>query len=185
MSEPFVGEIKMWAMDWAPKGWALCNGATLPVNQNAALFSLIGTQFGGNGTTTFGLPDLRGRTPIGTNPAGRGGLSAYGQGASGGVEGVTLSAIQVPPHMHLVSADVGSATLLPPTNGIFDTVSATSATDFSTYVPASAATSATVNVALAPTTVGIAGGGGAHSNMQPFAVVNFTICMSGLYPSRP
>src|SRR3954469_3880608 len=108
MSEPFLSEIKIASFNFPPKGWALCNGQFLPINQNQALFSLLGTTYGGNGQTTFALPDLRGRVPLsqGQGP----GLSSYSLGEQGGVENVTLISQQMPQHNHLVNATMATAT---------------------------------------------------------------------------
>lgn len=182
MSDPFVGEIKMWSFPWAPSGWAFCDGANLPVSQNAALYSLIGNMFGGTPSQNFNLPDLRGRTPLGTGSGGS--VGTYNTGNSGGAEAVALTAATVPPHTHSVIGYSTAGTVQPPTgNMLANVVSATSgsATNFSTFLPGG---SWTGNAALNAGTVDNAGSGTAHNNMQPFGVTNFTICKTGTYPSR-
>lgn len=183
MSDPFLGEIKMWAFNWAPNGWALCDGATMQVQQNQALFALLGTSFGGNGTTTFLMPDLRGRTPIGV------GLLAsesrtYAVGNNGGAETVGVTAATTPAHTHDVQGYPVAGTVVPPTgNNIANIVSATtpSTTNFASYLPQANWSS---QVQLATDSVSVAGASAPHPNMQPFTVVNFTICTVGSFPPR-
>jgi microcystin-dependent protein len=178
MSEPFVGEIRMVGFNFAARGWMLCNGQLLPIAQNAALFSLLGTTYGGNGTTTFALPDLRGRAPVhqGQGP----GLSNYVMGQSAGVETVTLISTQMPIHTHLVNASsvIGESTA--PTSNILAVVGDPNAgTTFSAYSPP-----ATANTTLSPTALGTAGGNQPHENLQPYLCVNFMIATQGIFPSR-
>ena len=170
--DPFLGEIRMFAGNFAPNGWAMCDGALLPVNQNAALFSLLGTAFGGNGQTTFGLPDLRSRVAV---HAGQGtGLSPYTLGEKGGSENVTLLANQMPPHTHPQAASNSTQ------SGQADPSGAVCGTDGSAAIY-----SATPNVVMSPLAIGAAGGGQPHANLQPFLCVNFIIATQGMYPSRP
>jgi microcystin-dependent protein len=171
MSEPFVGEIRMFGGNFAPQGWALCDGQLLPVSQNDALFSLLGTIYGGDGRTTFGLPDLRGRIPI---HAGQGpGLGPYPLGAKGGAEAVTVTANQLPLHSHPVQASPALATLGNPGGAV---LAETRSDDlYLDDVPA---------VDMAPTSVGAAGGSQPHTNLQPFLCVTFVIALFGIYPSR-
>lgn len=168
MADPFVGEIKMFSFNWVPRGWALCNGAQLAIQQNAALYSLIGIQFGGNGSTTFNLPDLRGRTPVCSG-------NQYMTGNALGVEAVTLDVNTMPPHTHAVygssaAANKGVAV------GANDLLAVTTQ---SIYSPGSGG-----SVAMNPATVSSAGGGQGHNNMQPSLVTNFCIALTGTYPMR-
>lgn len=170
--EPFLGEIKMFAGNFAPRGWALCNGQLLPINQNSALFSLLGTTYGGDGETTFGLPDLRGRVPV---HAGQGpGLSNYAQGQKGGQETVTLTVPNLPPHNHTINANntIGNSNdptgKLPAQTGLFDN-------EYSTQ-PA--------NAQLSGSAVNNTGSGTAIEIRQPYNTVNFIIALVGIYPSR-
>lgn len=186
MSDPFLGEIKMWAFNWAPKGWLLCNGAELPVKQNEALFSLLGDQFGGDRKTKFNLPDLRGRTPVGAGRLAPDG-TIYVQGNIGGAETVALSQSTVPPHMHTVNAYDTPGTATFPANGNFATaVPSVPATPqaFNIYLPSDSISFPGAQT-LASDTVSGTGGSMGHENMQPFAVVNFCICTLGNYPPRP
>jgi microcystin-dependent protein len=164
MSEPFIGEIRMTSWGFAAKGWALCNGQTLPINQNQALFSLLGTMYGGNGTTTFNLPDLRGRVPIsfGQNP----------QGASGGEEAHTLISSEMPMHTHSVYGSSGAANQGSPQDAFW--AGQTGQSPFAS----------SANVGLWPGAIGPAGGSQPHENMAPFLTISFMIALVGIYPSR-
>ncbi len=171
MSEPFVGEIRMFAGNFAPRGWAFCDGQLLAVSQNDALFSLLGTIYGGDGRTTFGLPDLRGRVPIhaGTGP----GLSPRRLGAKAGAENVTLTTNQLPSHTH-------------PVQGTSDPADST---DPATRLPAQATTinlfaSSAPTVNFASQAVPNVGGSRSHTNLMPFLCINFIIALFGIYPSR-
>ena len=170
MSQPFIGEIRMFAGNFAPRNWALCDGQLLPISQNEALFSLLGTIYGGDGRTTFGLPDMRGRVPV---HAGNGsGLSSRPLGQKSGSENVSLTSNQLPPHTHSMPAYSGSADKKEPSGN----------------VPAKADdgeqnySSTTPDANLKPTEN--AGGGQSHANVQPFQCVNFIIALYGTYPSR-
>jgi microcystin-dependent protein len=171
----YLGEIKMFAGNFAPTGWAFCDGSLLQISQNTALFSLLGTTYGGNGTSTFALPDLRGRVPV---DAGTGtGLTVRAVGDTGGVETVTLSIAQMPSHAHAVTASVDStvATSDSPQKAL----PARNASATPTY-------GKTVNAALAPgaVVVAMAGGSQPHQNMPPYACVNFIIALQGIFPAR-
>lgn len=172
MSEPFVGEIRMFAGNFAPRGWAFCDGQLLAVSQNDALFSLLGTIYGGDGRTTFGLPDLRGRIPIhaGTGP----GLSPRRLGAKLGSEKVTLTVNQLPSHTHVIQASNDVANELTPAD---------------TRTPAQAGTadlyqSAAPVVNMSTAAVSTLGGSRSHTNLMPFLCINFIIALFGIYPSR-
>ena len=178
--DPFLGEVRIFPWSWAPNGWALCNGASLPIQQNAALNALLGQTFGGNGSTTFNLPDLRGRTPVHLG-VGQDGLS-YNNGQAGGAETVTLTVANMPQHNHAVNAlggtkgNAGAATsALPATVGI-----GSGGTTINIYSVATAAST----VQLTADTFSTEGGSTAHNNLQPFMVMNFCIATLGLFPPR-
>jgi len=171
MSEPLVGEIRMFGFGFAPQGWALCNGQLLPINQNQALFSLLGTTYGGDGKTTFALPDLRSRVPVGQ---GQGpGLSSYTEGQAGGAETVTLAAAQMPGHTHPVKASSSAADSDQPQGRAL----ARSASHIYTAKPD---TSTVMNADM----LGDTGGSQPHDNIQPYLAVNFCIALAGIFPSR-
>ena len=175
--DSFLGEIRMFSGSFAPSGWALCSGQLLPIMQNQALYAVIGNTYGGNSTTTFALPDFRGRVPI---HQGQGvGLSTYVLGQSGGTETVTLTAAQMPAHNHSVTADQSSSdTTLSNPRGSW--LGATGATNI--YSPINPpANPAMMN----PGMIGVAGAGQAHPNMQPFLVVTFIIALIGVFPTHP
>ncbi|MEM0989037.1 MAG: tail fiber protein [Pseudomonadota bacterium] len=175
MSEPFVGEIRMFGGNFAPRGWAMCDGQLLAVSQNDALFSLLGTIYGGDGRSTFGLPDMRGRLPIhaGTGP----GLSPRRLGAKGGSETVTVTPDELPPHTHAFQADgsVGSSA-----SAQGNTVAAVTAGN--PYFQVSAQVPPLTSMASSSVTA--VGGSRAHTNLMPFMCVNFIIALVGIYPSR-
>ena len=171
MSEPFVGEIRMFAGNFAPRGWAFCDGQLLAVSQNDALFSLLGTIYGGDGRTTFGLPDVRGRLPIhaGTGP----GLSNRTLGAKGGQESVTVTVNQLPAHSHQAKASGDVANELGP---VSDNVLANTAAPI--YVAGGG--SATMGSGA----IGNTGGSRNHTNLMPYLCIHFIIALFGIYPSR-
>ncbi|KAA0256357.1 phage tail protein [Acidobacteria bacterium ACD] len=165
MAEPFLSEIRIMAFDFPPKGWALCNGQLLPINQNQALFALLGTTYGGNGQTTFGLPDLRSRVPIHFG-------SGHVLGERAGEEAHTLTVSEMPTHTHVERATNEAATTNVPTNALLASVSS------NLYLtPASP-------VAMAPTAVSTAGGSQPHENRQPYLVLSFCIALQGIFPSQ-
>ncbi len=174
MSEPFVGEIKIFAGNFAPRGWAFCDGQLLAVSQNDALFSLLGTIYGGDGKTTFALPDLRGRAPVhmGTGP----GLSARKIGQKTGAEKVTLTLNQIPGHNHPLQASNNPATNNVPTGEV---LANTDTLNFYTNN-----TSPAVVQALSPAAIANTGGSQSHNNMMPSLAINFIIALFGIYPSR-
>lgn len=171
MSEPFVGEITMFAGNFAPRGWAFCDGQLLAVSQNDALFSLLGTIYGGDGRTTFGLPDLRGRIPIhaGSGP----GLTPRQLGSKSGEENVMLTVSEMPSHSHQLTASAATADSRDP---VPDLVFATAQAD--TYVED--LTAANMNASA----ISSVGGGQSHSNLMPFTCIHFIIALFGIYPSR-
>jgi microcystin-dependent protein len=178
MSDPFLGEIRMTGFNFAPVGWALCNGQTLSIAQYSALFALLGTTYGGNGVSTFNLPDLQGRVPIhqGSGP----GLNPYLIGENGGTENVTLLSNQMPIHNHLVNVNNAAGTSADPTSKLL----AETATDSRTPTLTQTYTSNAATGTLAPTAISTAGGNLPHPNLQPFLTVNFIIALTGIFPSR-
>lgn len=176
MSTPYIAEIRIFPFDFAPLGWAQCNGQQLPITQNTALFSLIGTYFGGNGTTTFGLPNLLGRVPL--NWGQGAGLSSYALGDAGGYETVQLPAGQVPQHTHALQGNARPAELNTP--GPQNSL-ARSDPGFIYKTPNGAATPQPLaNGALGPPL----GGNQPHNNLMPYLTLNFCIALQGVYPPR-
>lgn len=175
MSQFFIGQVMMAGFDFAPRFWALCNGQLLPINQNQALFSLLGTQYGGNGTTNFALPDLRSRTPIGyassVDPSWQPPSVQIGQAS--GVENVTLLSTNLPSHAHTLAATSNNGTTRNPNNATY------AASGVSLFGPSSGA-----QVPLNAATVAPSGGNQPHPNLQPYSVINFCIALSGIFPSR-
>lgn len=173
MSEPFVGEIRMFAGNFAPRSWAFCDGQLLAISQNDALFSLFGTIYGGDGRTTFGLPDMRGRLPMhaGTGP----GLSQRSLGARLGAENETLNANQIGSHSHNMQASNSAGTSSTPSGSFAKDISSSSL-----YVTALTANTTT----LSPNMVTNTGGSTSHTNVMPFLCVHFIVALFGIYPSR-
>ena len=170
MSEPFLAEIRIFGFNFAPRGWALCDGQILPINQYQALYSLMGTTYGGDGRTTFALPDLRGRVPL---HEGQGsGLTNRALGGGGGAEQVSVSIAQMPSHGHSLQATSDPANSTAPAAR----VPATTTDDL--YGPPEDLVN---SAAAAVQTTGVGAG---HSNLQPYLVLNFCIALSGLFPSR-
>ena len=164
MSEPFLSEIRIFSFGYAPKGWALCNGQLLPINQNQALFSLLGTTYGGNGQTTFALPNLRGQVPIHVG-------NGHTLGETAGSTSVTVNIQQMPTHTHnLVASDANGTQPVPPGNVL--------AQANNLYTPAANLT------ALDPSTVSNVGGSQPHNNKMPYLVLNFCIALQGIFPSQ-
>lgn len=164
MAEPFLSEIRIMSFEFAPKGWALCNGQLLPINQNQGLFSLLGTTFGGNGQTNFALPDNRGRTPIHVG-------SGHTLGERGGEQAHTLSIAELPTHTHVQNASSNQGSLNDPTGAVI----AKSAQN----AYAAPGNLGAMNAAVVTNT----GGSQAHLNMQPFLTLNFCIALQGIFPS--
>ena len=163
MAEPFLSEIRLMSFVFAPKGWALCNGQLLPINQNQGLFSLLGTTFGGDGRVNFALPDLRGRTPIHVG-------SGHTLGERGGEQAHTLSIAELPTHTHVMNGSSTPAETNNPTGAYLGIVN-------NAYGPA------TNLAALSPASVYSTGGSQAHLNMQPFLTLSFCIALQGIFPS--
>jgi microcystin-dependent protein len=166
MSEPFLSEIKLVSFNFAPKGWALCNGQFLPINQNQALFSLLGTQYGGNGQTTFALPDLRGRVPIHVG-------AGFTLGQNGGETAHTITSSEMPQHLHLLGGSTNTATTDSPTSSV---VLGNASIDMYR--------SPTNLTPMEPGMVSSVGGSQPHSNMQPYLTLNFCIALQGIFPSQ-
>jgi microcystin-dependent protein len=173
MSDPFVAEIRIFAGNFAPRGWAKCEGQTLPIAQNTALFSLLGITYGGDGKTTFALPNLRDRVPMhtGTGP----GLTPRQLGENGGAETVTLLESQIPQHTHTAYGTGSDAT----------------AQSLQGNVPATGGENAysiagtRITVAMSPQALSPTGGSAPHNNLQPYLVLNFIIALEGIFPPRP
>ena len=163
MAEPFLAEIRLMSFNFAPKGWALCNGQTLPINQNQALFSLLGTIYGGNGQTTFALPNLQGRVPVHEG-------SGFTLGQRGGEEAHTITQQEFPTHNHFVNVVNANASVGPAGN----------------YFAAAnnAYHQAPANTNLAPNSITNTGGSQAHNNMQPYLAITFAIALQGIFPSQ-
>lgn len=178
VSDFFIGQVMMTGFNFAPKFWAQCNGQLLPISQNQALFSLLGTQFGGNGTTNFALPDLRGRSPVGyassVDPAWQ--PPGVQMGQTGGVENVSLLSTNIPAHTHGVNASTTPGDNRIPSNRVY-------ATNTTAGQSLYAASTGPV-VPLNPQTVATAGGNQPHPNIQPYTAINFCIALSGIFPSR-
>jgi microcystin-dependent protein len=176
MSDQFVGEIRMFAGNFAPTGWALCNGQLLPISQNTALFSLLGTYYGGDGKTTFALPDLQGRAPIqqGQGP----GLTFHDVGESGGQASVALTSVEMPSHSHSPLGYPQPGANSSPTNNAW-AISGTGRTPPPAYF-----NSATNLLSMRAGTIGVTGSGQAHNNRSPFLAVTFIIALQGIFPPR-
>jgi microcystin-dependent protein len=178
MSGPFVAEIRIFPFNFAPTGWAFCAGQLLPISQNTALFSLLGTTYGGDGKSTFALPNLQGASPMqqGQGP----GLTQRFLGETGGVESVTLLTTEMPLHSHLVNADTGGAGSADPTNAIYK----------AGQIPGNPPTAVWSYNATAPNVqsgaqaTSVTGGSLPHSNLMPYLTLNFCIAMQGIFPPR-
>jgi microcystin-dependent protein len=167
MSDPFIGEIRILPFGYAPRYWAQCNGQTLAINQNAALFSVLGTTYGGDGRTTFKLPNLQGCAPVHFGPN-------YALGQTGGEANHTLTNAEAPAHTHQLSGTAATGDQ----NAIGNNVLGATVAGKELYGPADNL------LTIIPETVTTAGGGQPHSNMQPYLVLNFCIALSGVYPSQ-
>jgi microcystin-dependent protein len=166
MAEPFLAEIRLVSFNFAPKGWALCDGQVLPINQNQALFSILGTTYGGDGVATFALPNLQGRVPLHSG-------NGFNPGQSGGESAHVLTVAELPGHNHAAAAASGPGTVLPPAGNYWASVG-----NFGAY------SNASPDTALNPAAIAATGGGQAHDNMPPYLVLNFVIALQGIFPSR-
>ncbi len=173
--DPFVGEIRIFTGNFAPLGWALCNGQLLPISQNTALFSLLGTMYGGDGKSNFALPNLQGRAPLmfGQGP----GLSPRSQGEVGGAAAVTLTSAQIPAHGHTVSGSASLGTTPAPGGTVWGEASAARGQKIYSTNPGTAP-------AMSPQAFGPTGGGQPHNNLPPYLVLNFSIALQGVFPAR-
>jgi microcystin-dependent protein len=171
MSDPYLSEIRMFGGNFAPVGWALCDGSVLNIAENNALYALLGTTYGGDGQTTFGLPDLRSRIPVHTGTIPTTGTT-YTQGQAGGSETVTLMTPQLPVHSHQAMAVAGTGNQTGPLGAVW---AASASNLYTTAAP---------NAAMAANAVGAAGGSQPHENMMPSLAINFIICTQGIYPSQ-
>ena len=167
MAQPYVGEIRMFAGNFAPAGWMFCEGQLLPISENETLFQLVGTTYGGDGESTFALPDLRGRLPL---HQGSGSVMAE----TGGVEEVTLTVQQAPTHTHALLGSSGNAASNDPTNNVFALSTGGTIFPYGTDQPPTT---------LLPTTIGPVGGSQPHANFQPYLCVDFIISLFGIFPS--
>lgn len=176
MSDPFIGEIRMVGFNFEPSGWALCNGQLLSISQHQALYALLGTTYGGDGRSTFGVPDLRGRVPIHQGQQGPA-TSRYAMGQSGGAETVALTPPQLPPHAHTLAAQGAAGSAATPIGNY------PAASVDSTGKPLNAFSPSPGGV-MSAGAIGPSGGGQAHPNLQPYLCVNFIIALQGMFPTR-
>jgi microcystin-dependent protein len=169
MATPYIAEVRMVSFNFAPKGWSLCNGQILPINQNQPLFALLGTTYGGNGQTTFGLPDFRGRVPMsnGAQPSG----PSYPIGTMYGEEQHTLITQEMPVHSHFAQGSTGGPAAVSPSGNFW----ASNSAQYS---------NGPINATMAQNAIGNAGGSQAHENRAPYLVINFIIAMVGIFPTR-
>lgn len=172
MADPFVAEIRIFPFNFAPKGWAFCNGQILPISQNTALFSLLGTTYGGDGKSTFALPNLQDSAAM--HPGQGQGLSLRDLGEIGGSQYVTLIQTEIPAHTHSFSMSVRPADNINPSGLALGTGNAV-------YATAAGAP----QVSMAPQSLSVAGGSQPHNNMQPYLTLNFCIALQGVFPARP
>jgi microcystin-dependent protein len=171
MSDPFVAEIRIFPFNFAPKGWAFCDGQLLPLSQNTALFSLLGTTYGGDGKSTFALPDFQGSSPI--QPGQAAGGSLYDLGQQGGSQFITLLESEMPSHNHTANPKTSLGNQATP--AAFAWAGSQVAKQYVTTAP---------NATMSPFTIGIAGGSVPHNNMQPYLTLNFCIALQGVFPPR-
>jgi microcystin-dependent protein len=175
MSNPFLGEIRIFAGNFAPTGWALCNGQLMSISQNTALFSLLGTTYGGDGKSNFALPNLQGCIPM--QPGQGPGLSSHVPGESGGSPTVTLIQSQMPAHSHTAKCDSGAGSLASPANGVW-------AASGAGRTPPPYYSNATPTAQMSPNVLSSTGGSQPHNNMAPYLGLTFIIALQGIYPPR-
>jgi microcystin-dependent protein len=172
MSQPFIGEIRLFAGNFAPSGWAFCDGQLMSIAENDTLFALIGTTYGGDGQTTFNLPDLSSRVPV---HQGSGGIGTLTLGQAGGAETVTLTTTQIPSHTHGLNGSSATATTSGPGGAVPATLSGVTTFGYGADAPPTT---------MAPQSLVGSGGSQPHDNLQPYLVVNFIISLFGIYPSQ-
>lgn len=184
MADPYLAEIRIFPFGFAPRGWALCNGASLPIAQNQALYSLISITYGGDGKTSFNLPDLRGRVPVHVSAATSWKVE---EGKTYGAQIVQLVSSQMPAHVHVVNGENSLGNSVNPLTKAGATIWSTPATSTAPVEPIAVNpfSNATVNAQMDPTVISIAGEGGSHENMQPYLALNYCIAIVGMYPVRP
>ncbi|HSV28688.1 MAG TPA: tail fiber protein [Candidatus Omnitrophota bacterium] len=182
--DAYIGEIRLFAGGYNPENWALCDGRQMTISQNQVLFSLIGTTYGGNGTTYFNLPDLRGRAPVGI---GQGtGLTMRNLGNQWGAENVTLDSSNLPPHTHPFTVSTGAATNIAPNGALLGAATTTiSGTNYNVPYFDDGVSPVVTPVQMNSGSVSSAGYSQAHTNQQPYIVINYIICLVGTYPQRP
>jgi microcystin-dependent protein len=178
MADAFLGEIRIFAGNFAPSGWAMCDGMLLPLAQNTALFSLLGTQYGGNGQTNFALPDLRAATPLHAGGGAGPGLTARYVGERGGARTVTLLTAEIPAHNHVPQAVAARGNRATPTGALW-------AQPGVGRLPEKAYTTASPDTTMRPDLLGVAGESQPHNNLPPYLALTFVICLNGIFPSRP
>jgi microcystin-dependent protein len=176
MAEPFIAEIRIFGFNFAPVGWAFCDGQVLPISQNTALFSLLGVNFGGNGVSNFALPDLQGRVPLQQGQGG--GPSPYNLGQTGGSVSVALTTAQMPSHNHALGCSTMVAGQTSPVGAVPGLPAGRRGQNFFASTPGT-------GPAMKTDMLGPAGGGGPHNNMPPYVSLNFCIALTGLFPPRP
>jgi len=182
MSDYYLGEIRVFPFDWAPANWALCAGQSMSVSQNQALAALLGTFYGGDGKTTFNLPDLRGRTPVGAGPGAEG--IPYKIGDKAGSETVTLTATQMASHTHYIAVSTQPGTTNDNTDAFWGQAEPVVGKSVTMYGPPPATPAATVTLDATGITVMPTGGNQPHSNIQPFLTLNYCIAIRGIFPQR-
>ncbi len=181
MSDPYVGEIRIWPGPRIPANWALCDGTTLPISGNQLLYAVIGTIYGGNGTSDFALPDLRGRLPVSFGAVGAPGVEhAYTLGQPFGSETAAVTSTQMPPHTHTFNATTAAATNVAPTPSGSQTLAVMPANDYLYEIIGSASQS---DANLSSATIGNTGGNAAHPNVMPVTALNYIICLYGIFPT--